>query len=104
MCEKNLLLEEYKKELSSCYKQYKFKIKKLQLEYAKSGLYKIGDIIEDHYHIIKIEKPPIYSFSSFPKFLPSAVYFGTELTKKLVRKKSQCNHIMYESNVTRKLN
>ena len=60
-------------------------------------LYGIGDIIEDHYHIIEVEDIRAYTF-------PNVVYIGTQLTKKLIATKRQDDTRMYSSNVKRKLN
>ena len=72
---------EEKKRLIDTTRNRQFKA--LCLEYANvNNPYKIGDIIRDHCQIIKIESisieiPHLYN-------LPSCVYRGTVLTKKLV--------------------
>jgi len=58
--------------------------------------YGIGDIIEDHYHIIEIEDIRAYTF-------PNVVYIGTQLTKKLDPTRRQDDTRMYSMNVKRKI-
>ncbi len=77
-----------------------YELRKLKKEYAFSNnFYKIGDIIEDHYHIIKIEKIQWTSLTNFPE----CVYTGIQLTKKLEIVKKQKNNQMYQSSIKRKI-
>ena len=57
---------------------------------------KVGDIITDHYHTIKVEKMGVYGHP-----VPYMVYHGTELTKQGVPKKCQPipDNPVYQSNV-----
>lgn len=68
---------------------YDLKRRSLAKEYAFSNNYiKIGDIIEDHYQIIKVRKIKFTISSSISKELPYCVYEGELLTKTLkVRKR-----------------
>ena len=45
---------------------------------------KVGDIVSDHHHTIRVEKMGIYGYP-----IPSMRYQGTELTKQGVPKKRQ---------------
>ena len=45
---------------------------------------KVGDIVTDHYHTIRVEKMGIYG-----RPVPYMVYHGTELTKQGIPKKRQ---------------
>ena len=45
---------------------------------------KVGDIVTDHYHTIRVEKMGIYGYP-----IPIILYRGTELTKQGVPKKHQ---------------
>lgn len=45
---------------------------------------KVGDIVTDHYHTIRVEKMSMYGHP-----VPYMVYHGTELTKQGVPKKRQ---------------
>ncbi len=78
-------------------------IERLSSKYALSNSpYKIGDIVEDHFHTIRIEK--IKLVFSFTHKTPECYYTGVELTKKLRRKKRQDTTFMHQSNVRRKVN
>ena len=94
--------EEYLQKKQGLYDEYKKKLSILQRDCAyKNKKYKIGDIVEDHYHIIRIEKIEFcLNFESFPK----CKYLGTCLTEKLQLKKDQRHNTCYESNIKRKLN
>lgn len=90
--------------------QYNDKIKELKASYNISELYivkeyayannpyKIGDVIRDHSHIIKIEKIKFCRASVGEEF-PSCVYHGIELKKDLTPKKNQENTVMFQANV-----
>jgi hypothetical protein len=72
----------------------------LARQYAISNNpYKIGDVIEDHYHIIKIEKWTVRGTVSNPSLL----YQGVVLKKDLTPKKNQDDAIMYQTNVERQI-
>jgi hypothetical protein len=64
--------------------------------------YKVGDIIRDHSHIIKIERIKFCRPSIGEEF-PSCVYHGIELKKDLTPKKNQGNTVMYQTNVLEKI-
>ena len=57
---------------------------------------KMGDIVTDHYHTIRVEE---MSFYGYP--IPIMVYRGTEITKQGVPKKRQPvpSHPAFQSNV-----
>lgn len=78
--------------------------KELNKEYAYSNNpYKIGDILKDHYQIIKVESIKVYK--KYGSWEPECVYYGTQLTAKLEPKKRQDdNPGMCQSNVRAKLN
>lgn len=97
--------EEYKQKLVELEIEYKNKKDALGLEFAMANNpYKVGDILQDHYQIIRVEKIEwilMYGTSSTPE----CIYYGTQLTAKLKPKKSQgINPYMHQSNVLRKLN
>jgi hypothetical protein len=90
--------------------QYKDKIKELKASYSISELhivqeyayannpYKVGDIIRDHCHIIKIQTIK-FCKPSIGEGFPSCVYHGIELKKDLTPKKNQGSTVMYQTNV-----
>ena len=66
-------------------------------EYVESNNpYNHGDIIEDHYHIIKIVK---ISYGISSDGYPCAVYSGIQLNKDLSPSKRQSKTTMWQSNV-----
>ena len=72
----------------------------LAIKFALSNNpYKIGDIIEDHYHKIKIEYIKVYYVSSSPQCL----YTGVELKKDNTPTNKQSNTTMYQQNVKSKI-
>ena len=92
--------EEGRKEIEDDYKNQK---KELYYKYASSNnTYKIGDIIKDHYHIIRIKK--IMYTILYNK--PSCVYQGIPLRQDLTPKKKfvKDDEIMYQINVKEKIN
>ena len=97
--------EEYKQKLGEIEIEYKNKKDALGREFAMSNNpYKLGDILQDRYQIIQIEKIKwdwIYGAINTSE----CIYYGTQLTKKLNPKmKQDMNPCMYQSNVLRKLN
>lgn len=73
----------------------------LDTEYALSNSpYQSGDIIQDHYHIIRIEEiRMVKKYNGTPQCL----YMGVELTKALQPKKRQLDTAIYQENVKRKI-
>lgn len=73
----------------------------LDIEYALSNSpYKKGDIIQDHYHIIRIEEiRMVKKYNGTPQCL----YLGIELTKALQPKKRQLDTAIYEENIKQKI-
>lgn len=98
-----MTLEEYKARLADLEKEHKAKRNELARNYAMSNNpYKIGDILQDHYQIIKVERIG-YGYNLYG--LPECWYRGTQLTKKFEPKKRQdLDSRMVQSNVKRKLN
>lgn len=89
--------EEYQNELDKLQKMRN----ELDARYALSNSpYNVGDIIQDHYHIIKIEK--IGTCKKYNGW-PQCLYLGIELTKSLEPKKRQLNPEMFQENVKRKI-
>lgn len=71
--------------------------KKLAINYATSNNpYKVGDVITDHFHTIRIErwKTVLGGFS-----YPSLVYYGTVLNKDGKDAKNQKDNYMYQENI-----
>ena len=105
--------KEFEKEKEQIEVDYKNKKQELYEKYALSNNpYKIGDIIKDHYHIIKIKKI-MYTIIHNK---PSCVYFGTPLkslksrwkntvllTPKKFGKFVKDDEIVYQINVKEKL-
>ena len=61
------------------------KIMELRKQYAiERNPVKVGDIVTDHYHTIRVEKMSIWGHP-----IPFMLYRGTELTKQGVPKKRQ---------------
>jgi hypothetical protein len=90
-----------KEEYDNKMKEFKLelfkKIRKLNVCFShKNNPYNIGDIIEDHYHIIKIETIIVYGGLS--KY-PTCKYSGIRLKKDLSPFKSGEKALMYQSNV-----
>ena len=95
--------EEYESRLAALEKEYKAKCDELARIYAISNNpYKIGDILQDHYQIIKVER---IGWARNYHGMPECWYRGTQLTKKLEPKKRQdTDPRMVQSNVKCKLN
>lgn len=94
--------EEYIKKVKTAREICNCAIKEAGVEYAKANNpYVIGDIIEDHYHIIKI-KSIKYVYATDWEY-PSCVYVGDVLKKDLTLRKKQTYTVMYQINVKRKI-
>lgn len=78
------------------------KLNSLTRDYCRSNNpYKVGDIIEDHFHIIKITSiSGIYMACGYPSYN----FIGIELKKDLTPKERQDSPYMFQGNVKRKLN
>lgn len=97
-----MTLEEYKNRLAELTKEFNRRKNTIAREYAISNNpYKVGDILQDHCQIIKVEQIK-WAFNF--KGDSQCVYYGTHLTQKLEPKKKQDNSCMYQDNVIRKLN
>jgi hypothetical protein len=93
--------EEYKIKLKKLEEEFEYSTKGLRKQYAFSNNpYKIGDIITDNIGTIKIEK--ISFGSSVNSSFPECVYFGLELTKKLIPKKNEQKRWIYQSYIQEK--
>lgn len=97
-----MIYEEYKQKLEELEIEYKNKKNALGREFAMSNNpYKVGDILQDHYQIIRVDS---ISYSIIHG-IPECVYYGTQLKKDLKPKKIQENSpCMFQSNVKLKLN
>lgn len=95
--------EEYESGLAALKKEYEAKCNELARAYAMANNpYKVGDILQDHYQIIKVER---IGWGHNLCGLPECWYRGTQLTKKLEPKKRQdLDPRMVQSKVKRKLN
>ena len=96
-------------ELTLIRQDYKKAKEDLYLKFAEANNpYKIGDIIEDHYHIIKIRKishrlPDARAIFNDGSDFPTSIFTGTELTKDLSPKRIQRNIFMNLCNIKEKL-
>ena len=97
-------------ELTLIRQDYKKTEEELFLNFSEeNNPYKIGDIVRDHYHIIKIRKikhrfPDARGIFNSESDFPTTIFTGTELTKDLSPKKIQKNIYMCLCNIKRKLN
>lgn len=81
--------EEYKERSGQLYKEYEEKQRELDIEFALSNNnVEIGDIVSDSSSTIIVESIKVDIAWSWSGHLPSAYYYGTRLTKKLVPFKS----------------
>lgn len=95
--------EEYNVAKKRIQKDAEEKLNSLMIDYCKdNNPYKVGDIVEDHFHIIKITRiGGIYMDS---RGYPAYKFIGIELKKDLTPKKIQDTPFMYQGNIERKLN
>lgn len=79
--------EEYKEKTGQLYKEYKYKQRELDAEFALSNNeVKIGDFVSDSCNTIIVEEIRVdYAWSGH---LPMAYFYGTRVTKKLIPFKS----------------
>jgi hypothetical protein len=92
-----MTLEELKQMEREITREADERINQLRVDYSlEHNPYSVGDIIRDHYHIIKVEKISVYSVGN-------CVYTGVELKKDLTPKKRQVDTNMYQSYVEEKL-
>lgn len=90
-----MTLEELKEKEKHLLVEHEERIREVRRDYLKSNtLYKVGDVIEDHYHIIQVEE-----ITGVTGTTPYIAYKGVELKKDLTPKKRQDNCIMYQQNV-----
>jgi len=102
--------KDFLSELTILRQDYKKAKEDLYLKFAEANNpYKIGDIIEDHYHTIKIRKilyyfPDTRAIFNDGSDFPTTTYIGTELNLELSPKRIQKNIYMCLCNIKRKLN
>lgn len=94
--------EEYEAKKILLWKEYNDKLEALNKECASSNNpYKIGDVIIDHYHTIRIERI-VYAGNKDHNDMPFCRYYGVELKKNGTPKKRQMDTVMYQCNVKEK--
>jgi hypothetical protein len=87
--------EDFKKELSLLDKEHQEKTISLCKRYVLSiAKFKKGDIIADHSTIILVDEIEFIRFD----IIPTVVYKGIELTKKLIPKKSGIKASVFGNN------
>lgn len=91
--------EEFFKLKNALKREHDLKLKDLYKNYAEQNSeYKVGDIISDHWHTLKIDKIGVtLNFSH----LPQCVYFGRRYTKKGVPTKREERATIYQSNIVK---
>jgi len=91
--------EEYQDKLKEIDKKANKEKDAIHIQYADyNNPYKIGDIIEDYYQIIKIESINYHMSSNALR----CKYKGVRLTKKLKPFKNGASSTMYQVNVAKK--
>lgn len=91
--------EEYNQTLMDLKESYDQKRAELMINYARSNCsYSVGDILKDHMGIIRVENIKYYLADP-----PQCVFYGTELTVKLVPNKKNERREMYQTNVIEKV-
>ncbi len=98
-----MTVDEYHAELNAMKTRHEKEIKEFKTQYALSNnQYKIGDIIQDRYGIMKIEK--ITVSAGIAGSYPECVYAGMQLTKNLKPAKKQLkNRLVWQSNIIEKV-
>lgn len=90
--------EEYKSKLEALKDKYHYEINSLKKSYAFSNNpVKVGDIITDHYHSIKVEKVMLSSHSIGE--YPSCFYIGVQIKKDGTPFSKQKDTEMWQHNV-----
>lgn len=80
-----MTLNELQEKCMALQRECNVKQMELRKQYAiEHNPVKVGDIVTDHYHTIRVEKMNMYGYP-----VPCMVYHGTELTKQGVPKKCQ---------------
>lgn len=91
--------EEYDQALKGLKESYDQKKTELMKDYARSNCpYSVGDILKDHIGIIRVERIGYYLTEP-----PQCMFYGTELTVKLVPNKKHTRREMYQKNVIEKV-
>lgn len=92
-----MTLEEYKKQIASEIERHDSIMASIESKYdLENNPVKIGDIVTDHFHTIKVEEISVYKYGYN---LPGCVYSGTKYTAKGVPSKRQQNMPVYQSNI-----
>jgi len=87
--------DEYREKLESFEVELENKKQKLAIEYAlTNNPVKVGDIVTDHCHTIKVEKIQIHFLKK-----PQCVYLGSELNKTGSIKKNPNNNTLFQCNL-----
>ena len=82
--------EELQFKLRALASEYEGKVEHLNGEYAKEhNPVKIGDIVTDHYHTIRVESMEAYVAYIRKPYVPVIKYIGQEMTKDGKPKKRQ---------------
>jgi len=94
---KKMTKEEYIEKMKVINHNAEIEKQKVKQEYAFSNnSYKIGDIIKDHYQIIKIEKVNwVFAGGNYPECVYTGIKLKKDLTPFISGEKSQ----MWQSNV-----
>lgn len=80
-----MTLAEFEEKRIAIQREHDYKQMELRKQYAiEHNPVKVGDIVTDHYHTIRVEKMSVYGHS-----VPLMRYIGTELTKQGKPKKRQ---------------
>lgn len=91
--------EEYNQALKDLEESYDQKRTELMKDYARFNCpYSVGDILKDHMGIIRVERIGYYLTDP-----PQCMFYGTELTVKLVPNKKNKRREMYQTNVIEKV-
>jgi hypothetical protein len=90
--------QEYTERKKQLEKQLQLDLAKLRREYAEiHNPYKVGDVITDHYHSIRIES--MVAMGGYYDQYPYMLYRGVELKKDGTPTKRQVNTEMHQINI-----
>lgn len=92
-----MTVEEYKKQIAAEIERHDSIMASIESKYAlENNPVKIGDIVTDHFHTIKVEKISVYKYGYN---LPECVYSGTQYTAKGEPCKRQRDIPVYQRNI-----
>lgn len=95
-----MTFKELKEKINIVKSEYFAQIRDLRKKFAiEHNPIKVGDIITDHYHTIKVESMSPCTESYYITFVPFMRYKGVELTKQGIPKKRQQDNTMCQTNV-----